>query len=210
MNKLVDHIRKIADSVIQRSADINIGISDYLYARHGQLSDVIAVIWNTIVVNRAGTVGLYATSVMSSTPELDVLLKGYKERVDQFDTLHFLKLGELIFAETAMQIMHARVEGRPSLGFDVTQLVQAAALGMIHSYNVQSRVGMSEQEIDNYLLNTLDKVMRHVQGNTTMGADYSDFQCVAVPKLVKLANALRFEDAARSTLSGVANEVTGI
>jgi hypothetical protein len=59
--------------------------------------------------------------------------------------------------------------------------------GMVFEYFRHMGPEVNVLNVDHYVRDTSEKLHAYLLGNTSMGADFSDFQCVAVPKLARLA-----------------------
>lgn len=191
-------VRGIRNVVLNAAEDIYIGFSDYLFANKDGLDAVIAGFHTAI---QAEGMLKAARSLQERDPAVTRLYENYRVRVTKMDDEKFQKVMELAFLESAFALINASVPILGTAHYDIKQMCQTAAIGLVYEYTVQAKVGLNEERLFLYAQDTLTKALRYVGGDKTMGADYSDFQCVAVPKLAKMVRALFLEEMLRQIAS---------
>lgn len=67
------------------------------------------------------------------------------------------------------------------------QVLTPYIAGLVYEYFKHMGSEVKVAHAENYIRDTTEKVHAYLMGNTTMGANFSDFQCVAVPKIARLA-----------------------
>lgn len=186
MNKLF--IKSIRSALVERLIDAYPGFADYLEFS-SKLDEVVTKVKSTITQPQ-----IYLDD---SGRELMDEYTARATKVNPNLEKHFAAAlyGE-IFAHHVAEIAQGL---QPNL--DQIALLRYAAVGMVSAYNVEAQVGLSGEEIGAYADDTLALTLTQLKGDSTMGPNYSDFQCVAVPKLVKMARNLMHAQALTSCVA---------